>query len=383
MSLPNEISSKPARSLVIATNTDRFFLSHRLLLAQAAKAKGMRVICAAPAGEQQRRITDLGFEFYDLNLSRKGVNPFKELPALWRCVRLFRDLKPDLVHAFTLKPVVYLGLAHRFFPRTKMVATMTGLGSSFIDPSAKGKLLRKVIGILLKISLQAKKIVFQNVDDLHLFLQSGWVRKSQTSVIKGTGVDLDLFTPVAKQASQFCHFVYVGRLLKDKGLEELIAAFEILYEKNPSVRLSLFGEIDPGNPTSWTAQRRSEVAAMPFIEDIRNSPRIAEDLAQADVAVLPSYREGIPQSLMEAAASGLPLIATDVPGCREAVQNGVNGILVPAKNSPALFDAMLKLTDNQSLRQEMGKASREKAIREFDYRKLTEENIALYTNGFN
>lgn len=369
------------KALVIATNTDQFFLSHRLLLAEAAKQNGYRVICAAPPGLHVQKIIDLGFEFYPLALSRKGVNPLIEVLAIWRCVRLFKALQPTVVHAFTLKPVTYLGLAHRFFPRTRFIATMTGLGSSFLDNSLRGRLLRKVIGGLLRAAFRPRsgiKVIFQNQDDRQLFVNRHWTTQSQSTVIKGTGVDLDLYRPAPKNPKSEIVFVYVGRLLKDKGLEELMAAFERLFAAEKNCRLLLLGETDLGNPSSITEERKNQIEALPFIKAIRRSPSVAKELGEADVAVLPSYREGVPQAMMEACAAGLPLVATDVPGCREVVDPEKNGLLVPAKNVEQLFEAMLQLARNSSLREEMGKASRRKAEMEFDFRDLTNRNLKLY-----
>ena len=366
------------KKLVIATNTAGFFLSHRLHLASAAKSNGFEVIVLAPPSPLQNEIQSMGFRFVPIELSRKGINPFKEIQTVLQFKKLFQKIKPDVLHAFTIKPVVYGLLATYLQDIPKKIVTITGLGYLFINQSLKGKLLRWIAGLLYRLALRkADKVIFQNQDDQKLFIEKGWVKTDNSLVIPGTGVDTEKFSP-KPAPKEPCTFVFPARFLSDKGIYELMMATEILHQKELNFKVRLCGKLDPGNPASLTQHELNDFLEKPEVQLVGFVKDMSKEFLQGRVAVLPSYREGLSLALIEAASSGLMIITTDAPGCRDVVENEKNGILVPVGHAQKLAEAMEKAIENLALRLSMGQASRAKALESFEKAKVTGMNLAIY-----
>ncbi len=310
-------------------------------------------------------------------MSRKGVNPFVELRTIWQFVKLIRRLSPDVVHAFTLKPVLYSSLA-RWFLHYRLVTTFTGLGHVFTSDRLKPRVVRLFVVQLLKLSLKSPqvKVIFQNPDDQNLFHSLHIIGKKQTEIIPGTGVDTEKFAPSEENPSPV--IVFPARFLKDKGFFEMIEAGKSLHAAGVKFELWLIGNLDPGNPSSASMEDLHNLRQQSFIKKIEYSKEMHVIYRQAQVVCLPSYREGIPLSLIEAAASGRAIVTTQVPGCTSVVDHRKNGLLVPARDSQALCEALKAILTNNSLRKEMQAASRKKALAEFDQRLVIALNLSLY-----
>jgi glycosyltransferase involved in cell wall biosynthesis len=367
-----------AKKLLFIVNTAGFFLSHRKGLALGAKAKGFDVVVAAPADpERQFEIEKLGFRFESLPMSRKGINPIIELKTIWQFVSLIKKVNPDVVHAFTLKPVVYSSLA-RWFGHYRLVTTFTGLGHVFTSDRLKALVIRFFVIQLLKISLKSSqvKVIFQNSDDQNLFHDLNILCKERSDIIPGTGVDTEKFKPQDGNIKPVV--VFPARFLVDKGFFEMIEAGKQLASEGVPFELWLIGNLDPGNPSSATMEDLHNLRQLHFITKIEYSKEIHSVYAHAQVVCLPSYREGIPLALIEASACGRAIVTTQVPGCTSVVDHRSNGLLVPARDFKSLAEALKTILTNPSLREQMQIQSRKKALAEFDQRIVIAKNLRLY-----
>jgi glycosyltransferase involved in cell wall biosynthesis len=347
---------------------------------------GNTVIGGGASGDGfEPKIEALGVKFNGLPVDKKGINPRADVKLFWTLYRWYREEQPDIVHHFTIKPVIYGSIAARMAKIPKIVNTVTGLGYVFTDE--KLTWLRRLVVGLYRISLNCADFTFfQNQDDYDLFLSHGMVKKSGTALLPGSGVDCEHFSPVSGpnplEKSQPT-FLMVSRLLKDKGVYEFVEAARQVKELHPKARFQLLGRRDVRNPNvvpesdieSWRNQ--GLVSWSGEVTDVRPI------MAKSDVVVLPSYREGIPRALLEAAAMAKPIITTDAVGCREVVDDEVNGLLVPVKDAPALAGAMERMINDPEMRKRMGKAGRKKVEREFDEKIVIKKILEVYDKGKN
>lgn len=376
-SSPLSRGEKEGPILLFVVNNPAFFLSHRLPLAQAAQQAGFNVHVATMNGPTVARIRSLGFIHHALPLSRSGKNPLAELRSLWAMYRLFKSLKPQVVHAVTIKPVIYGGIAARMAGVPGFLAAISGLG--YLFTSERNGLVKRIALRLYKFALghPHSRVVFQNTSDRDVLLSAGVVREEQSVLIRGSGVDLEMFsyepehtgTPVA---------LMVSRLLIDKGVNEFIAAAQISQQRGSPVIWQIAGSPDPGNPGSLTREQITSWHQTGVIEWLGEQTDVAALYKKSHIAVLPSYREGLPKSLIEAAAVGRPVVTTDVPGCRDAIEVDVTGVLVPVQNALALANAVLDLANDTERRQQMGRASRDLAERAFDINTVIDTHLRLY-----
>jgi glycosyltransferase involved in cell wall biosynthesis len=299
-----------------------------------------------------------------LQIDRKGTNPFRDLLTLLSIMDAIRKLNPDVCLLFTIKPVIYGGVAATLFSR-RYIANVTGLGTAFLS----GSWLRRIATGLFKFSLKrAERVFFQNEEDLSAFVNGDIVSHRVASLLPGSGVDTTRFplTPPADNGSELV-FLMVSRLLRDKGVLEFVHAARLVRKVVPKTRFQLLG---PLNVVNRTAIRRDDVQAWVdegAIEYLGETDDVRPYLQSADCIVLPSYREGTPRSLLEAAAIGRPVIATDVPGCRHVVDDGRTGILCRARDAQDLAAKMLQMTTlSQERRRQMGESARARVEREFD-----------------
>lgn len=341
--------------ILYVANTSWFLYNFRLSLMQTMQSLGWQVLAAAPLDRFSKKLEDQGIKFFDLAMDRKGTNPLADLRLLHRLWRLHRLEAPDLVHHFTIKPTVYGSLAARLAGSKGVVNSITGLGYSFIHGGA----IQQIAKALYKCALRPPaETIFENSQDRDFFLDHSLLHATRAHLIYGTGVNLHFFDGAAGGADNpgRVTFLCLGRMLWDKGIGEFVRAAEEVKKQNPATRFVLLGGADPGNPATvpptWLEARQAQglVEWVDHVDDVRPY------LSQAHVVVLPSYREGFPKSLLEAAAMGKPLIATNVPGCRDIVIDGVNGLLVPARDHHGLARAMLALAGNPALRLAMGQA---------------------------
>ena len=365
--------------ILFLVTEDWYFRSHRLGLARAARDAGAEVAVATRVRDHGAAITQEGFRLLPLRLRRGGRNPLAELPALAEILRLYRRERPDLVHHVAMKPVLYGALAAALTGVPVVVNALTGLGALFIGGSATARLLGPVVRAALRPLLDRadSHLILQNDDDRALLERHGLIRHERVHLIRGSGVDVGRFRPAPEPGGPPVAAL-VARMLWDKGVGEFVAAARLLKRRGVPVRLVLVGPTDPENPAAipeavlraW--QEEGAVEWRGAVADIAGLWR------EAHIAVLPSYREGLPKALLEAAACGRPLIAADVPGCREIVRPGATGVLVPPRDAGALADAIERLAGDTALRAHLGRQAQALAEAEFAEDIVVRRTLDLY-----
>ena len=331
--------------IILFANTEWYLFNFRLSLAKALQAQGHEVLLISPPGEYGARLQALGFRWEALPMDRKSLNPLQELRLLAYLVRLYRREQPALAHHFTIKCVVYGSVAALLARVPARVNAVAGMGYVFTNGALKARLLRPVVRGLMKLVLNGRgaRLILQNSDDMAAFAKAGLARPELTRLVKGSGVDLTRFVPRAQpaQEEQAGHqarptrVVLAARLLWDKGIAEYVESARQLKAKGLPIHFLLAGAPDLGNPAAISQTTLNGWQAEGLIELLGQVSDMAALFATADMVVLPSYREGLPKSLIEAAACALPLVTTDAPGCREVVTHEVDGLLVPVKDATA------------------------------------------------
>lgn len=366
--------------ILYIVNEPAFFLSHRLPIAVAAREQGAMVHVATRAGTSVKEICELGFTHHTIPLSRSGSRIPSELGSLFAIWRLLRQVKPDVVHLVTIKPVIYGGIAARFAPVKKVVAAVPGLGTLFLAEGAQARLKRKIGTWLYYFALGSAKttVIFQNPDDRQLFLDLKAVEPEQTVLIRGSGIDLGAFQFSPENLTTKPVVTFAARLIFDKGLAEFVEAIKILNSKGVAASYQIVGDLDPGNLTSATDKDITQWQSIANLTISGYQKDMASVFRDSNLVVLPSYREGLPKVLIEAAACGRAVITTDVPGCRDAIEVNKTGLLVPAKDAQALADAIEKLVIDSALRVKMGTAGRQLAEDAFAIEQVVEQHLTIY-----
>ena len=368
-----------AKTILFVVNAPEFFLSHRLPLAVAAQKAGFEVHVATADGPDVQRIQSQGFTHHIVPFARSGQNPLNELATLLCLVKLFRRVKPALVHLITIKPVLYGGIAARLAGVKSVVSAVSGLGTVFLADSSVGRIRRGLVTRMYRASFKQKHlaVIFQNPDDRDALLGLKALKAEQTCMIRGSGVALADY-PCVPEPEGKAVVVMAARLLRDKGAFEFVEAARLLQGRGLSVEMRLIGSPDSCNPTSVTQQELCQWESEGHIELLGYRKDIAAQYAAANIVCLPSYREGLPKSLVEAAACGRAVVTTDVPGCRDAITPDVTGLLVPVKDAVALADAIQRLTEDPELRNSMGQAGRALAEEAFAIEKIVEQHMDIY-----
>ncbi len=372
-------SSASGHRVLIAATRGTFLASHRLPLARAARAAGYEVHFAARADAARAQLEAEGFPFHPLPCEPGGLNPIQEWRFCQSLRGLFGRLRPDLVHLVALKTVAWGGLAAD--PAGPAVLGMlTGLGWAFVAPGWRARLARLVIGRLLRAGSRRLRRLYtvQNADDQALLLAEGLVPAQKLRRLKGSGVAPAEFPPVPEPETEVPLVVMPARLLVDKGVGEFAAAGRRLRRRGIRARFALAGGEDPLNRAALPRETVQAWQAAGDLEWWGERTDMAGVLAQANLVCLPSYREGLPRALVEAAAVGRALVATDVPGCREIVRPGENGLLVPPCDAEALATALAELLADPARRREMGRRSREIFFQGFDLDSVNAATLALY-----
>lgn len=367
--------------LLILVNNPAFFLSHRLPVALAAREAGYEVHVATMDGPSVAQIQALGLPHHVMPLTRRGSNPWHELRSLWAIWRLCRRLRPRILHAVTIKPVLYGGVAARLARVPGYVAAVSGLGFLFTqDQEGSRRWLRAVALALYRVALRHpnSRVIFQNQGDCEVLRRAGAVRPGQVAMIRGSGVDLASYPLRPVPAEPPVVVAMASRLLLDKGVREFVQAARLSAGSGPALRWRLAGSPDPGNPASVDEGQLEEWRRDGVADLLGECEDVAALYAQAHIVVLPSYREGLPKSLVEAAACGRAVVTTDVPGCRDAIVPNESGLLVPPRDAAALAEAVQRLAGDPALRQRMGEAGRRLAERDFDIRKVVQAHLEVY-----
>jgi len=365
--------------VILFANTDWYLYNFRLPLAKALRSLGYDVILVSPPGSYADRLSRAGFRWVSFEFRRFGLNPISELRTLVALMRLYRNERPDLVHHFTIKCVLYGSIAARIVGVRSVVNAVTGLGYVFVDERWQARLMRPIVRVLYRLALGTSQVIFQNRDDQRRFREGRLVPDDQAHLVRGSGVDTSRFFPAeGRQTGEKRTVLFASRLLRAKGIYEFLAATARLRVKFSNVEFCVAGDVELDNPDSVTTKTLDQWRSEGKVKCLGHRDDMDVFLRKVDVVVLPSYREGVPRILVEAAASGLPLVATDVPGCREIVRHGENGILVPVKDIPALAGAMETLLRDDDLCRRMGEKSREIACAEFNIDRVILETFQVY-----
>ena len=364
--------------LIFIVTVDWFFCSHFLGRARAAQAAGYDVLVLTRVDRHGAQIRDAGLRVQHLPISRSSLNPFAALLTVLRILRTYRRERPDLIHHVALKPILLGGLAARLSGRHRVINAIVGGGYAFTSRQASARLIRPVLtaGLRLLLNPRGSCVVFENRDDLDEFRRTGLVRPDDSVLIRGAGVETGRFVPGTAEDPPLV--VLAARLLWDKGIGEFVEAARLLRQRGTPARFIVVGAADPGNRAcidpgtleGWRSEGMVELWG--FRSDM---PQI---LARATIACLPSYREGLPRFLLEAMAAGLPCVTTDVPGCREAVRDGDNGVLVPPENADALAQALDTLLRDPASARKMGMRGRQRVEEEFSADQVNESTLVLY-----
>lgn len=372
-------SAAPKRLLFIV-NDAGFFLSHRLNIARAARKAGWIVDVATPAGPKTQRVLEEGFAHHPIPLSRSGANLFQELRTLFALWRLFRGIRPALVHAITIKPVLYSGFVAPLAGVPALVHAVSGLGHIFVAPGRIAAARRHLVHLAYRAAFRHKRsrVIFQNPDDQNALERA--LREGQAALIPGAGVDIEKFAPQPlPQGEDAPVVVLASRMLWAKGVGEFVACAQKLRARGAPARLVLVGESDPGNPAAVPEAQLIDWSKQGEVEWWGHRDDMAEVFATATVICLPTYYgEGIPKVLIEAAACGRPIVATDWPGCREIVRNGENGFLVPPRDPEALAESLTALLESRPLCEKMGQRGREMVVERFTTQHIERLTLAVY-----
>ncbi len=369
----------PRPKILYLVTEDWYFCSHRLGLARAARDQGAEVVVATRAGEEAERIEAEGFRLVPLDWRRGGANPLGELVSLAAVFRIYRRERPDLVHHVAIKPVLIGGLAAALAGVPAVVQALTGLGYLFIDGRSRagvlGRLVRSLLGWVL--NRPNAQVIVQNPDDADLLRRLRLIRHDRVALIAGSGVDTVALGPLP-EPDGVPVAAFIGRMLADKGVAELVGAARLLADRGVRLRVRLVGPPDPHNPASIPEATLDAWRDSGAVEWAGAETDIAAVWRRAHIAVLPSYREGLPKALLEAAACGRPLVATDVPGCREVVRDEETGLLVPARGVVPLADALQRLAGDGALRQRLGANARRLVETRFAEPEVVDQTLGLY-----
>ncbi|MBU1312773.1 MAG: glycosyltransferase family 4 protein [Alphaproteobacteria bacterium] len=368
-----------SRKLLYFVSVDWFFCSHFMARARAARDAGFEVVVLTNVAQHGGMIEGAGLRVIHIDLDRRTLNPVSGLSSLRRVWEVLRAERPDILHQVALKPILIGSLAARLAGQAKVVNAIVGGGYLSTSDSLLAKGISHFLNIAMRLLLNpiGSRVIFENPDDLTSFVKNGWVKKKDAILIRGAGVDLTDYS-TGDVVAEVPLVLLPARLLWDKGIGEFVEAARKIKGAGVSARFVVAGGADGGNraaideATLVAWRNEGTVELWGFRTDM---PHV---FAQASIVCLPSYREGLPKALLEAMAASLPCVATDVPGCREAVTHGDNGLLVPPRDADSLALALSTLIKDSKLRQQMGRQGRLKAEREFSSEQIVQETLAVY-----
>ncbi len=370
------------RKLLFLVTEDWYFCSHRLPVARAARDAGFEVVVATRVREHGERIRGEGFRLQPLSWRRRGDGIIGAAGAIGEIARLYRAERPDILHHVALKPVLFGAAAARLAFQQReapvRVAAITGLGSGLRPARIAARLGKPALGWALRLAARDGRVIAQNPEDVAALIGLG-VAAERIALICGSGVDTGHFAPLPDPSGPAVTVALVARMLRSKGVLDAVAAVRRLRAQGAAIELVLAGPTDPDNPDSLDEAALRALAAEPGIEWLGQVEDVREVWSRAAIAVFPStYGEGVPKALLEAAACGRPIVAADMPGCREVVRHAETGLLVPPGDVAALAGAIVALADDPARRQAMGAAARALSEREFDDAAVAEQTLAVY-----
>jgi glycosyltransferase involved in cell wall biosynthesis len=367
------------KTLLFVVNVDWFFLSHRLPIAIEARKAGFDVHIATGITDKRNVLEEYGLKIHPLELKREGLGPLNAVQFILEFRQILKSIKPDLVHLVTIKPVLLGGLVGRYMRVPAIVSAVSGLGYVFIADGLIARFRRWIVNNVYRIALghPNQVVIFQNPDDRDALKSAAALPGTKTEMIRGSGIDLNQY---ALQPEEGCIPVvlFPARLLADKGIIEFIYAARSLRIKGVQARFVLVGFLDSANPSSVSQAQLDEWVSEGVVEYWGYKNDMPQVISSASLVVLPSYREGLPKVLLEAAACGRAVVTTDVPGCRDAIEPGVTGLLVPVRDVENLALAIERLLVNTEERTAMGLAGRQLAEREFDVSAVVNKHLTIY-----
>lgn len=366
------------RKIAFLSHLDLNLYLFRLPIMQALVQKGYTVYAICPRGEKFDEFAKHGIKALEYKIQRQSLNPFKELGTIRNIYKVIKPLKLDILQNFTAKPNIYGSIAGHLAKVPLIVNAVTGLGSFYIEESKKAKAVKKVMNTLYKeANKKADYCIFQNNDDMQYFINKKLVKKEKAILIKSSGIDTQVFSPTFYQSPVTNHqspitILMIARAIWHKGIKEFYEAAELLKDEN--IKFTLIGDTDEGNISC--ASKNFLISGN--VNWLGHRDDIKEQIDKCDIFVLPSYREGVPRTLLEAASMAKPIVTTDAIGCREVVDENINGFLVPIANSKVLAQKIKLLSKDKQLRENMGKASRLKAEKEFDISVVVKQYLKVY-----
>jgi glycosyltransferase involved in cell wall biosynthesis len=372
---------KKNKKILFLVNYLSFFLSHRLPVAEALLAKGFEVFIGYGElrGADPKLLEQKGFKVDLIQMKPGSFNLTKDFKTIYYIWVFFKRVKPDIVHLVTIKPYLYGGIVSRLCGVQGLVTAVSGLGTLFVNKDLKSKLIRLLLYPIYKLAFNHlnQKVIVQNKDDLKVLVNWGVLNLSKVKLLKGSGVKLENFRNLDEPGGTptVC---FAARLLRDKGVYEYVSAAKLLKERGIKAQFLLAGDLDINNPTGLKLDDLNEIKDEGYVKIIGYQKDIATLYAKSHIICLPSYREGFPKSLIEAAAAGRAVVTTDVPGCRDAIIPNKTGLLVPIKDSQKLADALQWLIENSKERIAMGKAGRKFAEKEFPIEKIILNHLDIY-----
>jgi glycosyltransferase involved in cell wall biosynthesis len=371
------------QTILFVVNAAWFFLSHRLAIARAARAAGLEVhlLAGVRSAAEEHALQREQIVLHRAPITRASLNPIADLRFLLRALQVMRAISPALVHNVTVKPVLYGTVAARLLGVPVIINAISGLGYAFSSES------RWMLAIALRSAYRSVlrsprvHVIFQNDDDAREFVSAGLATRGQSVFIRGSGVDLARFHPAPEDTAPPPLILLPARMLRDKGVVEFVTAARLLSARGCRARFALAGPLDPSNPAALTRGEILQLTADGPVQWLGQVEDMPDLYRRAHVVCLPSYREGLPKSLIEACAAGRPVVTTDVPGCRAVVTHDVNGLLVPARDAGALADALQRLIEDAALRAHFGAAGRQRAEQDFGVESVVDQTLGLYARA--
>ena len=375
------MSSKKYKLLYFVSE-DEYFISHKIEQVRDALKNNIDVLVVTKFKKKEKQILDAGFKTKHINFDRKSINPIKEFLCILKLVTIIFKFKPNIIQANALKPILYISLISNFLSKkTKIILCVVGLGYLFIKKSKKNFFIKNIYIYLMKFTLRKKNsiFVFQNNEDKAFFLKKKLLRNTSYKVIKGSGVDIEKFC--SKKVKKIYDIIFHSRLLYDKGFNEIVEALSILRKKKIYPKILILGDPDESNRSSVDKSIIISMVQKKNCLWINKVDNVIPYLQKSKISVLPSYREGLPKSLLEAASCKLPLVATNVPGCRDICKNNFNGILVPKKDSKFLSKAIEKLLKNKALMSKYGENGRKLVKQKFSLKIISHQFMKIYLDA--
>ena len=365
--------------IIFLVNGDSFFISHRLLIAKKLLLEGYEVHIATEFSNHRKMLSKMGFKLHNISFNKNSVNLLKTILPIFQIFFLIRKIKPNIIHLISLKPIILGGLVSLISPVNSMVISITGLGSMFIKNGIFSRIRENIFILLYRVVFLFPnfKVILQNNDDLKYQIKKANLKKNKTEIIKGSGVDLNTvkFTKIPENQPII---LMACRIIGDKGILEYIKSIQYLKKYNFKGKFYLAGNIDFTNPSAIKESTINHWHQKKIVNYIGYQNDISKIIKKSTIVVLPSYREGFPKILMEAAACGRPVITTNVPGCKDAVINNITGILIPPKNYIALANAIKNILNNKKKLKKIGKAARKHALENFDVNDVVSHHLHIY-----